>query len=167
VQIRPAPDNLVMLSDQVIELLNSHPSVVAAVSRASKSYPPAPLSSDYKNEDEFEEVISFWRSRVGRNIGLVKRSAISAVENDANALVRITIDYGYDIHSMVIPFTDLLKASAGECFTVYGQGFMAESENEVDIWEFNSPNFSVISVSTDSARDVYDGDDCEVEWVLS
>jgi hypothetical protein len=51
---------------------------------------------------------------------------------------KLTIDYGYDIHSIKLNKNTLAQVKAGEQVEVDGQGFWHEEDGEVqDHWTFN------------------------------
>ncbi|WP_426611836.1 hypothetical protein [Bradyrhizobium sp. McL0616] len=53
-------------------------------------------------------------------------------------MVRVTIDYGYDIHSIEISDVTYAAIKSGQKVTLEGQGFVHEEEGEVlDHWVFN------------------------------
>lgn len=53
--------------------------------------------------------------------------------------IRITISYGYDIHSLVIAKDEYDSIQEGSPFAIDGQGFMHEEDGLVaDHWVFNS-----------------------------
>ena len=71
--------------------------------------------------------------------------------------MRISVDYGYDIHSLEITASDWSKINAGEEVTVTGQGFPVEGEMEQDYWSFNFGQKGSFGIDCDSGRQVYDG----------
>jgi hypothetical protein len=77
--------------------------------------------------------------------------------------IRLTIDYGYDIHSIELSQRTLDRIEAGKHVTVKGQGFHADEGREQDYWAFNNKNGTKIEVYCDSGRDVFKGDDFRVE----
>jgi hypothetical protein len=54
-----------------------------------------------------------------------------------NGRVRLTVNYGYDIHSIEVPASTWLQIQGGESMTVRGQGFFVEGEFSQDEWAFN------------------------------
>lgn len=56
-----------------------------------------------------------------------------------NGRVRLTVNYGYDIHSVEVPASTWLQIQGGEAVTVQGQGFFIEGVESQDVWTFNSP----------------------------
>jgi hypothetical protein len=54
-------------------------------------------------------------------------------------MVRLTVDYGYDIHSIDLDDDVYAKIKAGEKIQIDGQGFFHEVDGEVqDFWSFNA-----------------------------
>ena len=51
----------------------------------------------------------------------------------------LTVDYGYDIHSVEASRDDWERALAGERISFGGQGFYVEGVREDDYWSFNYP----------------------------
>lgn len=81
-----------------------------------------------------------------------------------NDIVRITVDYGYDIHWIEMFLDTWERIKSGESVDIEGQGFFCEGEIEQDLWEINSSGQGSLYISTDALRDVYSGniDDGEV-----
>lgn len=79
------------------------------------------------------------------------------------ALVRLTVDYGHDIHSVVISRSDWLSIQAGEKKTVAGSGFNVDGEKEQDFWRFNDQQIGELSVYCDSGRFIYEGNIGELD----
>jgi hypothetical protein len=53
-------------------------------------------------------------------------------------LIKLTIDYGYDIHSIELDDQTHAQIKAGEKVRTEGQGFWHEEDGEVkDYWKFN------------------------------
>ena len=50
---------------------------------------------------------------------------------------RITVDYGYDIHSVTVSAKTVDQIKRGEAVTVKGQGFYIEGEKTKDVWSFH------------------------------
>lgn len=67
---------------------------------------------------------------------------------------RITISYGYDIHSLVLSEADFEKIKAGETMDVIGQGFSIEGEIAQDIWAFKNKR---LLIRCENGFDVYEG----------
>lgn len=77
---------------------------------------------------------------------------------------RITVDYGYDIHSVTVPAKTVDQIKRGEAVTVKGQGFSIEGEKTKDIWSFHctGPNSLEVEAGEDGHQ-VYVGDVNDVE----
>ena len=67
---------------------------------------------------------------------------------------RITISYGYDIHSLVLPTIDFEKIKSGASMNIDGQGFSIEGEVSQDTWSFKN---KAISVTCENGFDVFQG----------
>ena len=67
---------------------------------------------------------------------------------------RITISYGYDIHSLVLPTTEFEKIKSGASISVDGQGFSIEGELSQDTWSFKN---KAISVTCENGFDIFQG----------
>jgi hypothetical protein len=74
-----------------------------------------------------------------------------------NGRVRITVNYGYDIHSLEVPASTWLQIQCGEAVTVQGQGFSVEGEFSQDEWAFNVRERGSLQVTAEGARDIFDG----------
>lgn len=79
-------------------------------------------------------------------------------------MARVVVDYGYDLHTLVLPRLTLAKIQAGEPMVVEGQGFPVEGELEQDHWTFNYGALGALHISTDTGREVFEGNlgDAEV-----
>ena len=54
-------------------------------------------------------------------------------------MVRLTVDYGDDVHSIEIDEGTYARIKSGEKVEITGQGFVHEEDGEVpDTWIFNS-----------------------------
>jgi len=74
-----------------------------------------------------------------------------------SGLMRITVDYGYDIHSIQMSGLTLRRIQAGKPVQKMGQGFPVEGEFEQDWWSFNAGGPGTISVYTEEGRDIFTG----------
>jgi hypothetical protein len=74
----------------------------------------------------------------------------------------VTVDYGFDLHSICISEAIFAQVQAGMPVTVQGQGFPVEGVMEQDEWAFG---LGAIHVSTVEGRDVFEGNlsDAEVD----
>lgn len=70
---------------------------------------------------------------------------------------RVTVDYGFDVHTLAISGWTQARIEAGEPMTVKGQGFPVEGVMEQDLWSFNFSAVGAIHVSTDTGREVFEG----------
>ena len=69
----------------------------------------------------------------------------------------ITVDYGYDIHSITVDRKVMDKIKSGEAITVRGQGFYIEGDKERDDWSFNCTAPGSLEVECDNGHQVYIG----------
>jgi hypothetical protein len=72
-------------------------------------------------------------------------------------MITLTIDYGYDVHSIAVTASDWARIKGGEELKIEGAGFPVEGEMERDFWWFNTNGRGSLHVYCDSARDVYIG----------
>lgn len=81
------------------------------------------------------------------------------------SLVRVVVDFGYDLHAIYISETTFSLIQAGKPLVVEGQGFQVEGVLEQDEWAFNFGAVGAIHVSTVEGRDVFEGNlgDAEVD----
>lgn len=81
------------------------------------------------------------------------------------SLVRVVVDFGYDLHAIYISETTFSQIQAGQPLVVEGQGFPVEGVREEDRWMFNNRALGAIYVSTDEGREVFEGylGDAEVD----
>ena len=70
---------------------------------------------------------------------------------------RISVDYGYDIHSLQLSRRTLQGIRVGAALALRGQGFFVEGVREQDHWVFNSGAVGRLIVITDEGREIYDG----------
>jgi hypothetical protein len=77
----------------------------------------------------------------------------------------VTVDYGFDMHSISITETAFAQIQAGHPLVVEGQGVPVEGFMEQDEWAFNYGTVGAVHVSTDTGREVFEGNlgDAEVE----
>jgi hypothetical protein len=71
--------------------------------------------------------------------------------------VRLTVNYGYDIHSVEVPTSTWLQIQGGEAVTIEGQGFSVEGEFSQDEWAFNVRERGSLQVMAEDAREIFDG----------
>lgn len=70
---------------------------------------------------------------------------------------RITVDFGYDIHTLQLSPRTLRKIQAGAVLSLRGPGFLVDGVREQDRWVFNSDAVGRLIVVTDEGREIYDG----------
>jgi hypothetical protein len=68
--------------------------------------------------------------------------------------IRITINYGYDLHSLELFEKEFKKIQKGEYLKIIGQGFSVEGEMTQDTWIFKDGK---ISIDCDDSRNVFSG----------
>lgn len=79
---------------------------------------------------------------------------------------RITVDYGYDLHSLMLSRRTFRRIQAGAVLTLRGQGFFVEGVKEADSWIFNATSPGSIRVETEEGREIFDGSIGDEEvWV--
>jgi hypothetical protein len=71
--------------------------------------------------------------------------------------VQITVDYGYDIHSVECSKHDFAQISEGVVVTLKGPGFYWEGRRDQDWWIFNAGELGSLRVSTDGGGEVFIG----------
>jgi hypothetical protein len=74
-----------------------------------------------------------------------------------NRRVRLTVNYGYDIHSVEVPDSTWQQIQGGEAVSVQGQGFSVEGEFSQDEWAFNVRGRGSLQVTAEGAFDIFDG----------
>ncbi len=79
-------------------------------------------------------------------------------------MVRVVVDYGYDLHSIIVAETTFAQIRMGKPVTLQGQGFPVEGVMELDSWAFNFGTVGAVHVMTDTGREVFEGNlgDAEV-----
>ena len=70
---------------------------------------------------------------------------------------RITVDYGYDTHSVVVSQALMDQINLGEPITIDGQGFSIEGKMTQDTWSFNCSSVSSLTVDGEDGRQIYIG----------
>lgn len=77
----------------------------------------------------------------------------------------MSVDFGYDVHAISISEAVFTKIQTGKPVTVQGQGFPVEGVMELDDWAFNFCAIGAVHVTTDTGRDVFEGNigDAEVD----
>ena len=74
-----------------------------------------------------------------------------------NGRVRLTVNYGYDVHSVEVSASTLLQIQGGEAVTVQGQGFSVEGEFSQDEWVFNLLQRGALQVTAEGGFDIFSG----------
>ena len=72
-------------------------------------------------------------------------------------MVRVSVDFGYDVHTISIAKGTFAQIQTGKLLTLQGQGFPVEGLIEPDHWAFNHGALGAVHVFTDSGRDVFEG----------
>ena len=72
-------------------------------------------------------------------------------------VVTVTVDYGYDIHSVELKRTEYQRIFKGEAIEVQGAGFSIEGKIDSDFWIFNKERPGSIYVTTESLHEIYSG----------
>ncbi|WP_257306531.1 hypothetical protein [Geothrix campi] len=80
-------------------------------------------------------------------------------------MIRVTVDYGFDLHTISISEAVFAQILTGLPVIVQGQGFPVEGVMEDDHWAFNYDDLGSVHVSTVEGREVFEGNiaDAEVE----
>ncbi len=63
--------------------------------------------------------------------------------HNSNLKIKITISYGYDIHTLELSSSYYEKIKDGETLDIEGQGFSIEGEVVQDTWHFNARNIKI------------------------
>jgi hypothetical protein len=71
--------------------------------------------------------------------------------------VKVTINYGYDIHSIVMSQRAWDRIAKGEAVTMKGQGFFIEGVESQDVWKFNSPEAGALTVDAEDGHQIFIG----------
>ena len=71
--------------------------------------------------------------------------------------VKVTINYGYDIHSIVMSPRSWDRIAKGEEVTMKGQGFFIEGVESQYVWTFNSPKAGALSVDAEDGHQIFIG----------
>ena len=69
----------------------------------------------------------------------------------------LTIDYGYDCHSVEVSREEWEAALAGELISIKGQGFCVEGEMEEDVWIFNHAAPGDLHVGAEDNSEIFSG----------
>lgn len=68
--------------------------------------------------------------------------------------LKVTISYGYDIHSLILPANEYEEILNGGTISIEGQGFSIEGELTQDVWFFKN---KLISVTCNNGFEVFQG----------
>ena len=79
--------------------------------------------------------------------------------------VTVTVDYGYDVHTVELSGRTYTRVLTNQPLTIKGQGFQWEGEPDQDHWHFNEEQPGSILIDTDGGADIYSGylEDDEVD----
>jgi hypothetical protein len=100
---------------------------------------------EYVEDITDAEILSYWKK---------KKTRKSRKMRSQDPKIRITINYGYDIHSLELLASDFERIKNGESLEIIGQGFSIEGEITQDTWLFKNKN---ISVDCANGFDVFKG----------
>ena len=81
-------------------------------------------------------------------------------------MIRVTVDYGFDLHTISISEAVFAQVRTSVPVTLQGQGFPVEGVMEQDKWAFNCGALGAVHVMTDTGREVFDGNLGEAEVVV-
>ena len=70
--------------------------------------------------------------------------------------VSIIVDYGYDIHNIMLSTKEWGYVTEGQSIELVGHGFNCEGELENDYWEFNKAFFGSLYVGCTNGREIYE-----------
>lgn len=70
---------------------------------------------------------------------------------------RITVNYGYDIHSVTVTAKTVDQIKRGEAVTVKGQGFYIEGEKTKDVWSFHCTGPNALEVDGEDGHEIFIG----------
>lgn len=76
--------------------------------------------------------------------------------------VRLSVDTGYDTHSMVMSQRTWKRIQSGASLSIKGQGFFIEGEKSQDVWSFNLIELGSVAVEAEDGFDVFSGTLSEV-----
>lgn len=74
-----------------------------------------------------------------------------------SGIVRVTVSYGYDIHSIYFSGRTYARIKAGKPISLKGQGFRWDDVPDQDYWHFNKSSADSIYVNTDGGGDIFKG----------
>lgn len=70
---------------------------------------------------------------------------------------RITVDYGYDTHSVIVSQREMDQINQAEPMTISGQGFSVEGKMTQDHWDFNCTDDFSLTVDGEDGRQIFIG----------
>jgi hypothetical protein len=82
---------------------------------------------------------------------------MAAKKSKEGRAITVTVNYGYDIHSVKITRAEYEQIYRGEATEVKGDGFSIEGEMDSDSWTFNKETPGSVYVTTDNLHDIYIG----------
>lgn len=90
----------------------------------------------------------------------IKMTLLKKTNTEQN--FKITVDYGYDLHSIIVSSNQIDNIRNAESLTIQGQGFYIEGDMERDYWFFHRARPNSLEVETEGGHQVFDGDLIEV-----
>lgn len=84
-----------------------------------------------------------------------KSNPKQAAENKTEYM--ITVDYGYDTHSVIVSQRVMDQINQAEPITILGQGFSVEGKMTQDHWNFNCTDDFSMTVDGEDGRQIYIG----------
>lgn len=69
----------------------------------------------------------------------------------------VTVDYGYDMHSVGVSEPEWKRIASGRPVRLTGHGFCVEGEVQADKWRFNLLGIGSVVVDTDEGFDIFSG----------
>ena len=83
---------------------------------------------------------------------------------NSHSKIRLTVSYGYDIHSLALSEKDFEAIKNGASMDIIGQGFSIEGEVIQDTWYFANKN---LKITCENGFDIFEGtlDDVSSEYL--
>lgn len=69
----------------------------------------------------------------------------------------ISVNYGYDIHEVVVSKKIVDQIQRGEEFSIKGQGFYIEGRETQDVWNFNCEGENLLTVHAEDGHQIFIG----------
>lgn len=85
------------------------------------------------------------------------RQQTAKPKKSAKTRYTISIDYGYDSHSITISQQQIDAVNSGEEISIKGQGFWIEGRKTQDIWNFNCTDTGSLEVDGEDGHQIYIG----------